>query len=146
MPLTIRQPNVAEVYYPYCADIDRHNRCRKDNLRLEHKYGTHNWSTRVNLSILRMCVVDSWMLFFGTRGPVGRETQVHFYKDLAADLSESFYGSTSLRDLAVSATAAGPPEVAPSFGAGTHLTPAVKRRKLTCSSESAFLKQRDCRF
>ena len=24
MPLTIRQPQVAEVYYPSCAQIDRH--------------------------------------------------------------------------------------------------------------------------
>jgi len=97
------------------------------------------------MSILCMCVVDSWMLYSRARGPVGRETQAHFYEDLAADLIEIGYDSTSLRDRGVSASAAGPPEVAPSYGVGMHLTPAVKRRKLTGSSESAILAQPNCR-
>jgi len=45
----------------------------------------------------------------------------------------------------VSASAAGPAEVAPSYGVGTHLTPTLKRRKLTDSLESGFLAQRNCR-
>jgi len=57
VPLTIRQPQVAEVYYQSCAQIDRHNRCRQDDLRIEHAYGTHDWSTRVNMSILGICVL-----------------------------------------------------------------------------------------
>jgi len=102
VPLTIRQPQVAEVHYQSCAQIDRHNRCQQDDLRLEHKCGTHDWSTRVNMSILGMCVVDSWILYAGARGPLGRETQAHFYEDLEADLIENRYDSTGLRDRAVS--------------------------------------------
>jgi len=78
VPLTVRQPQVAEADYKSCAQIDRQNRWRQDDLRLEHKYGNHHWSTRVNISILGMCVVDSWMLHCEARGPVGCETQAHF--------------------------------------------------------------------
>jgi hypothetical protein len=36
--LDIKQPRVAELYYGSCAMIDRHNRCRQDDLMLERKY------------------------------------------------------------------------------------------------------------
>ena len=143
--VNIRQPQVAEVYYQTCAQIDRHNRCRQDDLRHENKYGTYDWSTRVNTSILGMRVADSWILYDGARGPLGRETQAHFYENLAADQIENGYDSTGLRDRAVSTSAAGLREVAPSYGVGTHLTPTLKRRKLTDSSESTFLAEPNCR-
>lgn len=60
--LTVPQPKTVELYYSCCAHIDRHNRCRQDDLRLEQKLGTHDWSLRVNLSVLGMCIVDSWLL------------------------------------------------------------------------------------
>jgi len=41
--LTVPQPVVAETYYGCCAQIDRHNRCRQDDLRLENKLVTHDW-------------------------------------------------------------------------------------------------------
>ena len=41
--LTVPQPVVAETYYGCCAQIDRHNRCRQDDLRLENKLFTHDW-------------------------------------------------------------------------------------------------------
>ena len=66
--LTVPQPHVAETYYTCCSQIDRHNRCRQDDLRLEHKLVTHDWSMRVNLSLLGMCEVDAWMLYSGARG------------------------------------------------------------------------------
>ena len=50
--LTVRQPEVAQLYYGCCSQIDRHNRCRQDDQRLERKLGTHDWSMRVNISLL----------------------------------------------------------------------------------------------
>ena len=47
--LTIPQPQVVETYFECCAQVDRHNRCRQDDLRLENKLFTHDWSMRVNL-------------------------------------------------------------------------------------------------
>ena len=66
--LLIPQPKAAEVYYNSCAAIDQHNRCRQDDLILETKFVTHNWSRRVNISLLAMCIVDSWFDFQGSRG------------------------------------------------------------------------------
>lgn len=60
--LKVAQPKAVELYYGCCAQIDRHNRCRQDDLHLEHKMGTHDWSLIVNLTILGICIVDSWLL------------------------------------------------------------------------------------
>ena len=57
--LTIAQPKATEVYYETCSAIDRHNRSRHDNLSLEKKFETKDWSMRVNLSILGMIIVDT---------------------------------------------------------------------------------------
>jgi len=53
--LTVPQPQEAEAYYRCCSQNDRHNRCRQDDLRLEHKLVTHDWSMRVKMSLLGMC-------------------------------------------------------------------------------------------
>jgi hypothetical protein len=55
-PLTFSIPQLqaAEVYYTSCRQIDRHNRCRQDDLMLDRKYVTHDWSMRVNMSLLGM--------------------------------------------------------------------------------------------
>jgi hypothetical protein len=42
---------------------DRHNRCRQDDLMLERKYQTQDWSIRVNHSLLGIVSVDSWLLY-----------------------------------------------------------------------------------
>ena len=59
MNLIVSQPKIAEIYYSTCSAIDKHNRLRQDDLRIEKKVETVNWSTRVNLSIFAMVVVDS---------------------------------------------------------------------------------------
>jgi hypothetical protein len=41
--LSVPQPQVAELYYSACAKIDRHNRCRQDNLMMERNFVTHGW-------------------------------------------------------------------------------------------------------
>ena len=67
--VTVSQPEVAEIYYSCAGRIDQHKRCRQDDLCLEHNFGTHDWSQRVNLSLLRVCLVDAWLLHTGARGP-----------------------------------------------------------------------------
>ena len=42
--LSIKQPNCSAMYYDNCGMIDHHNRIRQDELRIERKFGTHNWS------------------------------------------------------------------------------------------------------
>ena len=68
--LVIGQPQIAEFYYSTCSAIDKHNRLRQDDLRIEKKVETINWSTWVNLSIFAMIVVDAWLVYnaFAQRG------------------------------------------------------------------------------
>jgi hypothetical protein len=43
----VKQPHVAELYYNLSSVIDRHNHCRQNDLILERKCQTHDWSVRV---------------------------------------------------------------------------------------------------
>ena len=96
MELEIPQPQAAELYYDACAIIDRHNRCRQDDLMLERKLGTMDWSMRVNTSLLGMCIVDAWYAYSQctkTRGAKTEEKQQDFYSFLAEELIDNNYDS-----------------------------------------------------
>lgn len=95
--LSVPIPQVAEVYYNCCSMIGRHNRCRQDDLRLEHKLVTHDWSMRVNLSLLGICVVDAWLLYSGARGAAAALAQSQFYEDLAAQLIDNAFDTVGVR-------------------------------------------------
>jgi Transposase IS4 len=90
----IVQPYAAELYYSACGKVDQHNCDRQDTLQLERKIGTHSWATRVNHTILAMCVVDSWKVYaclaFGVNQSA-TETQGDFYGQLAAELIDNTY-------------------------------------------------------
>ena len=143
--VTVPQPEVAEIYYSCAAKIDQHNRCRQDDLRLEHKFGTHDWYLRVNLSLLGMCFVDAWLLHTGARGTAATLKQATFYEELATGLIDNTFdivGPSSRGEPAAAAAADQPPTV---YGVGTHLAPKTKRRKSTTDGPSSHLAQRDCR-
>ncbi len=61
--MTIKQPQIAEIYYTTCDAIDRHNRYCQDNLWIEKKVITKDWSVCINLSIFAMIVVDTWLVY-----------------------------------------------------------------------------------
>jgi len=143
--LTVAQPVVAETYYGCCAQIDRHNRCRRDELRLENKLVTHDWSMRVNLSLLGMCVVDAWLLYSGARGGRAHLTQNDFYEDLAEQLIDNTFETVGTRARPAPSGAAAAADAAPrSFGVGIHLTATVKRREGPASKEGDHRAQRAC--
>jgi hypothetical protein len=62
--------------------IARHNRCRQDDLQLEHKVKSLTWWKRVNLSVVGMCVVDAYLVFKSV-APNESITQRDFYIELA---------------------------------------------------------------
>jgi len=139
---TIPQPKAAEIYYNCCASIDRHNRCRQDDLMLEKKFGTHDWSKQVNISLLGICIVDSWLVFKGCRGGVNCETpQQDFYTDLAEELIDNAFDGRRIRgrhmapenDLTVAAS-----------GIGPHLTPTNRKRKKQDGTTTSYTLQGRC--
>ena len=55
--LEIPQNKMIKTYYDICADIDRHNRQRQDDLELERIVKTVTWWKRVCMSVFGMIVV-----------------------------------------------------------------------------------------
>jgi len=90
--VSVPQPERAEMYYGCCAQIDMLNRCGQDDLKLEHKLRTHEWSQRVNISLLGVCIVDAWLLHSGARGAAALK-QSKFYENLAGDLIDNSFDS-----------------------------------------------------
>jgi hypothetical protein len=154
--LTIAQPKAAEVYYSACSKIDQHNRDRQDTLMLERKLVTNDWSTRVNLSILAIILVDSWRVYNKMTFPdeIGRlkEIQKDFYGHLAAELIDNKYDHIGSRRQ----HAAGSPDGSfdsnlidnrtgePRSGIDAHLSPTKRRRKNKWGRETANTFQGRC--
>jgi hypothetical protein len=87
--ITIPQPKAAELYYDRCGKIDHHNRDRQATLRLKGKLKTQDWLKHVRLTILAMCIVDSWKVWSQiTMDAQGNavEKQKQYYAHLAAEL------------------------------------------------------------
>ena len=93
--VTVPQPKVCEIYYSSCAKIDQHNRCRQQSLDLEKKLEVKEWSARVNMSLLAMCIVDSWLAF--THCTESSETQKDYYMHLAEELIDNCYDNDGPR-------------------------------------------------
>ena len=101
--LTIPQTACSDIYFAACGKIDQHNRDRQSTLCMERKFKTHDWSMRVNMSIVAMCIVDTWRVWAllnktDENSPI--ESQKQFYGHLAAELIDNTYdqvGGTSAR-------------------------------------------------
>ena len=92
--LTIPQTACSDIYFAACGKIDQHNRDRQATLCLERKFKTHDWSMRVNMSIIAMCIVDTWRVWSrindsGESSPI--ESQKQFYGNLAAELIDNTF-------------------------------------------------------
>jgi hypothetical protein len=152
--LEIPQPQAAELYYDACGMIDRHNRCRQDDLMLERKLGTMDWSMRVNTSLLGMCIVDAWYAFSQctkTRGANNTNTgekQKDFYSFLAEELIDNNYDNVGRRNRE-STPVRGPRLVTVNglarCGVEAHLSP-TKRRRIEKGVTTNGLYQGKCRI
>jgi hypothetical protein len=93
--LTVPQPQAAEIYYNSCAMIDMHNRCRPDDLQLEHNEKSLTGWRQVNL-VVGMCVVDAYLVF-KSASPNESITQRYFYIELAHQLTDNVFDTVGLR-------------------------------------------------
>jgi hypothetical protein len=138
--IVVKQPRVAELYYSLSSVIDRHNRCRQDDLMLERKYQTQDWSVRVCHSLLSIVGVASWLLYAGARGPLRSMKQRTFYETLALELVDNDFDSVGLRARTGGSV---PGQLTPTSGIGAHTTPTRKRSDKD-GREQAFRAQRNC--
>ena len=77
--------------------IDRHNRSRQADLPFETTYGTHDWAMRLNLTLLGMVIVDSWLVYAGARGELRRMKQSEFYEQLSLELVDNDFDVVGMR-------------------------------------------------
>jgi hypothetical protein len=98
--ITIPQPKAAELYYDTCGKIDQHNRDRQATLGIEVKLKTQDWLKRVGLTILAMCIVDSWKVWSRiTMDAQGNAVEKHkqYYAHLAAELIDNDFDGVRRR-------------------------------------------------
>lgn len=129
--IVVQQPRVVEHYYGGCAAIDQHNRHRQDTLSLERKIEVKGWDKRVNIGLLAVCIVDSWLLYKGGRGAKPALTQNRFYERLAEELVENTYDGTPVggkrRRIEEESWLEAEPII--TSGRGEHLTPTKRMRR-----------------
>ena len=141
--LVIPQPKASEVYYNSCAAIDKHNRCRQDDLMLETKFVTHNWSRRVNMPLLGIGIVDAWFAFQGSIGGTMCDIkQWDFYEYLSEELIEDTLDVRTgpRRGFTGEEETAG----RPGSGIGPHLTPTKRKRNNPDGTDSRYSLQGRC--
>ena len=141
--MSINIPEVCEQYYETCSQIDRHNRCRRDDLGLEKKFEVKDWSMRVNTSLLAICIVDSWKLYLGARANSNRISPNQFYSELAEGLIENKMDKMTLRQRD-SDSDAQDFDIEIGSGVGTHLTPTNRKHKSSGGSNTSAICQSRC--
>ncbi len=103
---------------------------RQDDLMLERKLGTRDWSLRVNRSVFGMCVVDAWLMY--SKCTETDEKQCEFYELLAEEMIDNTHGQRGRSHHPNSVT--GNPELITAdghmrCGISAHLTPTKRKRK-----------------
>jgi hypothetical protein len=61
--IKVPQPKAIAKYYKGAGTIDRHNRIRADELRLDRNLATKHWDKRFNLGVLGIICVDSYLFY-----------------------------------------------------------------------------------
>lgn len=150
--LRVPQPKAAEMYYKTCAAVDQHNRHRQATLKLETKLKTTDWSKRVNMTLLGITIVDTWLAWSQATG--SKCTQSEFYNDLAEELIDNNYdrvGGTGSRqqptgseNSPLTQNLINPRTGSVRAGISIHLTPTKKKRKRKDGTVTNHLKQGYC--
>ena len=152
--LTVRQTECCELYYAADGKVDSHNRKRQYDLNLEKKLGTHDWSKRANMSILGVCIVDTYLSYQGIRmlNNTDEDKKRGFYLALAEEMIDNMYDSPSsvTRHTAVVRDGDELPLLMIDIhgeersGVDIHVTPTKDYRKNREGVDKTYLKQGHC--
>ncbi len=63
MIIEVAQPKAIKRYYEGAGTIDRHNRVRANELRMDRNLATKHWDKRFNLGVLGIICVDVYLFF-----------------------------------------------------------------------------------
>jgi hypothetical protein len=114
---------------------------------LERKLGTSLWSMRLNISILGIVIVDSWLAWRGCKGSANGIQQREFYVALAEELIDYSFDHIGRRERQC---VADEPEAMvngePRSGLSAHLTPTNLRRRRLSGEVLAGARQGKCRI
>ena len=58
-----KKTDLCTPYYKGAGTIDRHNRIRADELRMDRNLATRHWDKRFNLGVLGIICVDAYLFF-----------------------------------------------------------------------------------
>ena len=83
--IKVPMPRASQLYFDACGMIDSHN-CIRKMCGIEKRVRTHSWSTRVNLGILVMVFVDSFLLYKACCGKAAKYNPKEFFKVLAGKM------------------------------------------------------------
>jgi hypothetical protein len=61
--IKVAQPKAIATYYKGASTIDRHNRIRIDELRMDRNLATRHWDKRFNLRVLGIICVHAYLFF-----------------------------------------------------------------------------------
>ena len=88
--IKVAQPMAIAKYYKGAGTIDRHNRLRADELRLDRDLGTKHWDKRFNLGVLGIICVDAYLFFQQVVSSNNRTTScLEFFGRLADELIDN---------------------------------------------------------
>jgi len=134
-----------EKYYSANAKVDQHNRIRQDDLKLERKVQTLDWSKRVNLSVLGIICVDT-LHMWSSATDNQQKTKDDFFIQLATELIDNDYDGrrAGTRRPRVSIDDDGGSDGASSSGRGIYLTPTKRMRKNKDGKETTHRYQGHC--
>jgi hypothetical protein len=109
--IEVAQPMAIAKYYKGAGTIDRHNRLRADELRLDRNLGTKHWDKRFNLGVLGIICVDAYLFFQQVVSANNRTTScLEFFGRLADELIDNqedcrvTRASAASQDIAATAT------------------------------------------
>lgn len=84
-------------YYSTPLEIDMHNRFRQENLDLEKRFQVRNWATKINFSLLGLCICHSWFLYESGMGSGAVLSAFSFFVKLAEQLAENQFDHLEVR-------------------------------------------------